>query len=110
MRVEPNPRSITTWQVTSRISFRRSSTVGRRTARTIVAGPGDRAPLPLRRPAPPALHRPAPLRFAGLLLADARQSVLARPDRAGGAGPGRLRSAPLPLSSLVSGIVPGPGH
>src|SRR5436305_15333622 len=32
MRVEPKPRSITTWQVTPRISFRRSSTLGLRTA------------------------------------------------------------------------------
>src|SRR3954452_21413934 len=31
MRVAPKPRSITTWQVTSRISLRRSSTLGRLT-------------------------------------------------------------------------------
>src|SRR5215207_10946937 len=37
MRVAPKPRSITTWQVTSRISLRRSSTVGLRTSAHVSA-------------------------------------------------------------------------
>lgn len=35
IRVAANPRSITTWHVTSRISMRRSATVGFFTTRTI---------------------------------------------------------------------------
>src|SRR2546429_1604677 len=44
MRVAPKPRSITTWDVTSRISFRRSSTLGRATARTLLAALDERGP------------------------------------------------------------------
>src|SRR4051812_33529502 len=48
-RVAPKPRSITTWQVTSRISLRRSSTVGLRTPWQASARTG---PLP----GSPGLH------------------------------------------------------
>src|SRR3954469_6041609 len=97
MRVAPKPRSITTWQVTSRISLRRSSTLGRLTGidPTHPMGRsggtrGGAAPAAAGARAPSGSVEPGAAGHRAVLRDDPQFDE--RPCRGHAAGPGPLRA------------------